>query len=176
MITEGTGWYQQEIAKFITWCDERLTCGRECAENSYMNTIKCGQSLWTLEIENTKFMYFEFIVTNTTASHWETTKINGSLVERCEMWGYHVDGCEGRILPGCDIMWSGRCLPTFRRKVPTLMADNRFGWNFAIYMLYYMVSQLNVVAKVVYGSWYIYIYIEGVPGGMCQTSGECSLS
>ena len=23
---------------------------------------------------------------------------------------------------------------------------------------------------------YIYIYIQGVPGGMCQTSGECSLS
>jgi hypothetical protein len=22
---------------------------------------------------------------------------------------------------------------------------------------------------------YIYIYIQGVPGGMCQTSGECSL-
>ena len=23
---------------------------------------------------------------------------------------------------------------------------------------------------------YIYIYIQSVPGGMCQTSGECSLS
>ena len=23
---------------------------------------------------------------------------------------------------------------------------------------------------------YIYIYIQGVPGGMCQTLGECSLS
>ena len=23
---------------------------------------------------------------------------------------------------------------------------------------------------------YIYIYIQDVPGGMCQTSGECSLS
>ena len=22
---------------------------------------------------------------------------------------------------------------------------------------------------------YIYVYIQGVPGGMCQTSGECSL-
>jgi hypothetical protein len=25
------------------------------------------------------------------------------------------------------------------------------------------------------GRFYIYIYIQGVPGGMCDTSGECSL-
>ena len=27
-----------------------------------------------------------------------------------------------------------------------------------------------------HSSSFIYIYIQGVPGGMCQTSGECSLS
>ena len=30
-----------------------------------------------------------------------------------------------------------------------------------------------VIQNIVYT--YIYIYMQGVPGGMCQTSGECSL-
>ena len=75
-----------------------------------------------MEIKNTKFTCFKF-VSNTTVSHWETTQINGSLVECCEMWSYHVDGCEGYILPGCDVMKSGRCLLTFQRHLPTLMTD-----------------------------------------------------
>ena len=31
---------------------------------------------------------------------------------------------------------------------------------------------LNIIINYIY----IYIYIQGVPGGMCQNSGECSLS
>ena len=32
-----------------------------------------------------------------------------------------------------------------------------------------------ILLKDVIVYWYIYIYIQGVPGRMCQTSGECSL-
>ena len=44
---------------------------------------------------------------------------------------------------------------------------NRFDLHFIIWMCIYMYVYIYI---------YIYIYIyTGVPGGMCQTSGGCSL-
>jgi len=37
-------------------------------------------------------------------------------------------------------------------------------------------AEILNVGKITSVYMYIYIYIQGVPGGMCQTSGECSLS
>ena len=44
--------------------------------------------------------------------------------------------------------------------------------NIAIYFKYELST---VYLKIIY-IYTIYIYIQGVPGGMCQTLGECSLS
>ena len=41
-----------------------------------------------------------------------------------------------------------------------------------IYVYIYIYTYINSTNIYIY----IYIYIQGVPGGMCQTSGECSLS
>jgi len=64
---------------------------------------------------------------------------------------------------------------TYRiERVPTKSSKQRFDMQNPI-SVYVVTEQILTDFLYAGNNIYIYIYIQGVPGGMCQTSGECSL-
>ena len=89
--------------------------------------------------------------------------------------------CVLRVAKG-DYYLCHVCL-SFRPRGTTWLPLDRFSWSF-IFEYFYKIFRKSQVLLLIYdknnlhSTWryiYIYIYIQGVPGGSDKTSGECSL-